>query len=262
MRRLGQHFLTSQSVAKKIADVACIVPHDIILEIGPGKGMLTDAILKHNPKKIIAVEKDKNLARLLRQKYANESRIEIIEGDIRTILHQSSFAKKLGDNYKVVANIPYYLTSFLIRLLLENDLAKPKYIVLMVQKEVAERMIACAPRMNLLALAVQTYGTPKIIFRVSRKYFKPQPKVDSTIIAIDRISEKFFKMINKEKFFLLLRAGFRSKRKLLANNLAHVGTTKGKIRICLHICGIDAHARAENLTLPQWKCLSSLYPHK
>lgn len=256
MQKLGQHFLTSKTIAKKIAGAAHITQNDMILEIGPGEGMLTDAILEKNPKKIIAVEKDKRLVHFLQKKYRDEKRLEIIEGDILKLLPTMLNDKLQITNYKVVANIPYYLTSFLIRLLLQNALTKPKYITLMVQKEVAERIVAKPPHMNLLALSVQSMGNAKIAFRVPKTYFKPQPKVDSAVIVIKHISEKFFKDTKREELFELLHCGFGNKRKMLIGNLSKkIKIPKNELEKIFMQCGIDAKARAENLSLEQWKCI-------
>ncbi|MDP2676073.1 MAG: 16S rRNA (adenine(1518)-N(6)/adenine(1519)-N(6))-dimethyltransferase RsmA [bacterium] len=275
-KKLAQHFLTSKKIAERVTDAANIRATDSILEIGPGKGMLTDALIARCPKKIIAVEKDKKLVDFLKKKYSakdplrrsedeasgsapggkNEKRIEIIEGDIRTIFNRASTRKKLGKQFKVVANIPYYLTSYLIRLLLKNGLTKPKSIVFMIQKEVAKRIIARPPNMNLLALSIQSMGEARIAFFVTKKYFSPQPKVDSAVIIIEHISDAFFKKIEKEKFFGLLHYGFGNKRKMLLPNLSKkIPTPKNELEKIFAHCNIHIQARAENLSLEQWKCL-------
>lgn len=256
MLRMGQHFLTSKKIAERIAASAHISDADTVLEIGPGKGMLTDAILKKDPKKIIAVEKDKRLASFLKEKYKNETRTEIIENDIIKIFQKLSRTLH-ASGYKVVANIPYYLTSYLIRILLENGLTKPNLIVLMVQKEVAKRITAHPPHMNLLALSVQSMSNVRIAFQVTKKYFSPKPKVDSAVISISDISEKFFQDTHKERFFKLLHAGFAQKRKLLASNLTkEIKTPRSRVEKIFSACAIPRKARAENLSLEQWKCLS------
>lgn len=256
-KKLGQHFLTSKKIAERMASAAHITLRDIILEIGPGKGMLTDALILQNPKKIIAIEKDKKLIPILREKYKNEKRIEIIEGDIRTMFNRASLKKKLGRDYKVVSNIPYYLTSYLIRILLENGLTKPQSIIFMIQKEVAERIISRPPHMNLLALSVQSAGNARIVFRVTKKYFSPEPKVDSAVIIIENISDVFFKHTQRKLFFTILHHGFAHKRKMLLSNLLKkLSIPKNEMENIFAHCAIDTRARAENLSFEQWKCLT------
>lgn len=254
-KKLGQHFLTSKKIAERMASAARITPRDSILEIGPGKGMLTDALILQNPKKIIAIEKDKKLIPILREKYKNEKRIEIIEGDIRKIFPKLSYMLH-ASSYKVVSNIPYYLTSYLIRILLENGLTKPQSIIFMIQKEVAERIISRPPHMNLLALSVQSAGSARILFRVTKKYFSPKPKVDSAVIIIENISDVFFKHTQRKLFFTILHHGFAHKRKMLLSNLLKkLSIPKNEMENIFAHCAIDAQARAENLSLEQWKCL-------
>jgi len=271
MKKLGQHFLTSKIISKRIADVAEIAPDDIILEIGPGKGILTESILSHSPKKLIAVEKDRRFVSWNMRHETSNKKLELVHGDILEVLPE--LGSMFNDSrYKIVANIPYYLTSHLLRLIFSQK-NFPDKIVLMVQREVAERITARPPHMNLLTLSVQAYGSPKIAFRVSRKYFKPQPKVDSAVIVIDKISRDFFQTISKNsqhpqstvleaegKFFKLLRVGFGQKRKMLIKNLRNSTipniTTPGVVMFeSFDGCGIDLKARAENLGLEDWSCL-------
>ena len=275
MRRLGQNFLTSKTIARRIADAADIKPNDVILEIGPGNGILTEAILEQNPKKLIAVEKDINLAALMKEKYYNRKSFRIIEGDILKILNTKYLI--LNTKYKIVANIPYYITSHLLRLIFSQK-KLPERVVLMVQKEVAERICAKPPHMNLLALSVQVYGRPKIAFRVSHQFFKPRPRVESAVIVIDNISNNFFKSyevqprkisceLEEGRFFELLHAGFRQKRKFLLSNLKKSlfsaipgidGISVNKWGKAFKKCGINEKARAENLALEDWMCLLKL----
>lgn len=252
--RLGQNFLTSKYVAQRIAEVADIQPNDVILEIGPGKGILTEAILAENPKKLIAVEKDKNFVGLLKEKFSADKNLEIVSDDALRGLEARSY--KLEAGYKIVANIPYYITSYLLRLIFSQK-NLPSKVVLMVQKEVAERLCARPPHMNLLALSVQVYGEPHIAFRVSKTFFKPRPKVDSAVIVIDNISRDFFKDMSEDGFFDLLHAGFRHKRKLLLSNLKSSISGIGKVvwKSGFKTCEINEKSRAENLSLKEWDCL-------
>lgn len=210
-KRLGQHFLTSTAIAKRAVEFANIQPTDVVLEVGPGKGMLT-RFLVEKAKKVIAVEKDRRLVQYLRENYKDAKNIEIMEGDI---LETSNF--KLPKKYKIVANIPYYITSRFLRLFLEEMTNKPQTMTLMVQKEVAERICAKPPHMSLLALSVQAFGKPRILFRVSAGSFSPPPEVDSAVIAIENISGAFFKKhhISPKEFFKLPKKAFSQKRKIL-----------------------------------------------
>jgi len=268
-KRLGQNFLISQRALQKIIQTAKLSKKDTVLEIGPGLGVLTHALAKR-AKKVIAVEKDKRIVEILRDELGNYKNVEIIHGDIlklfrskRHALFATSLLKKgcskKGvplDGYKIVANIPYYLTSFLIRLFLESK-NPPQEMVLLVQKEVAQRICAKPPKMNLLAISVQFYGQPKIISYVSKKSFWPQPKVDSAIIKIGKIQKP--KNINIKSFFQVVKAGFSSPRKQLANNLSQkLNLPREEIKEALAQCGLQRQARAANLSINDWINLSRL----
>jgi 16S rRNA (adenine1518-N6/adenine1519-N6)-dimethyltransferase len=228
---LGQHFLTSQDIVLSIIHAAEITKKDIVLEVGPGRGVLTEH-LAYIAKKVIAVEKDTELAELLRVQYADKKNIEIITGDILRIDLSAHLPKK----YKIVANLPYYITSHFLRIFLESTF-QPSSMVLMVQWEVARRITAHPPDMNMLALSVQTYGVPKIIQKVSRSFFRPRPDVDSAIIKISEIGDSFFtkNKISPENFFQLTRKAFSQKRKMLHNSI-----------------GIDSKKRPQELSPDEW----------
>ena len=274
MKRLGQNFLTSKIIARRIADAASITAEDIVLEIGPGKGILTEAILASNPKTLIAVEKDKKLLEDLNHELRiknYDTNSKFIHGDILDLMHDSSFIIH-NSITKIVANIPYYITSRLLRLIFSQQ-SLPSKVALMMQEEVAERICAKPPHMNLLALSVQAYGKPKTAFRVPRHFFKPRPKVNSAVIVIDNISRDFFKAspfkgdaFFEKELFNLLHAGFRHKRKFLISNLkkslfsaipgmAERMAEAGWINE-FRRCKISEKARAENLTLADWACLA------
>lgn len=264
IKHLGQNFLTSRKIVEQIVCVADLKSDDVVLEAGPGKGILTEELVK-KAGKVIAVEKDKRLADFLLQKFAGTKNLQIIHGDI---LKFSPSGYPLSTNgYKIVANIPYYITSRFLRQFLEND-CQPSLMVLMVQKEVAERIMARNGKESILSISVKVYGKPKIIKKVPAKYFSPQPKVDSAIILIGKISKDFFaekfvplKTVGKgnltgtkffgsveKSFFDLVRRGFSSKRKMLKNNL-------GCDEKILGFCKISEKARAEDLSLGDWGCL-------
>lgn len=220
---LGQHFLTCPWVAETLVKSAQLKKSDIVLEIGPGTGVLTK-LLAQKAGKVIAVEKDKELAKKLAQSLQEEGieNVKVIEGDILKLLTSNQLPVTSG--YKVAANIPYYLTSRLFRLLLEGT-HKPKAIAMTIQKEVAERITAKPPRMNLLGLSMQAYGKPEVVKTVPASCFWPKPKVDSAIIRVSDISDDFFDKngVDKNLFFALAKQGFSQKRKILANTLKKYG---------------------------------------
>lgn len=254
-KRLGQHFLTSSAIATQIIFASGIGSKDTVLEIGAGKGMLTAELAK-SAGRVIAVEKDLALLPLLASAIPQSPalRVHIVAGDIRDLLRDKIFQKKLGTTYHVVANIPYYLTGQLFRLLLQDAFAFPKSITVLVQKEVAERIVAKPPHMNMLALSLQSYGKAKIVRGVSKGCFHPQPKVDSSIIHIGAISKKFFlrQRIDEKKFFALLKRGFAHKRKLLKSNLGGIMKDSASM---FQRCRVHPLSRPENLSLDDWTCL-------
>lgn len=243
-KRLGQSFLINKKVLQKIIKTANISKNETVLEIGPGLGVLTKE-LAQKAKKVIAIEKDKQMADALKEILKDYKNVEIIIGDALSILKTSP---------KVVANIPYYLTSPLIRLLLESD-NPPEQMILLVQKEVAQRICAKPPKMNLLAISVQFYAKPKIISYVSKSSFWPEPKVDSAIIKIANIKKP--ENIDIKKFFKLVKAGFSHPRKQLVNNLSkELNIEKEKIKKALAECNLNIQARAQNLSVEDWQGLS------
>jgi 16S rRNA (adenine1518-N6/adenine1519-N6)-dimethyltransferase len=258
IKRLGQNFLIDKNVLRKIVKAAELSRDDVVLEVGPGIGNLTIELAKR-AKKVIAVEKDKRMVEILKGRLKEEKieNVEIVNEDILKFL--PSFEP--GGSYKVVANIPYYLTSRLIRNLLEIE-RKPKLIVLMVQKEVAQRICAKPPKMNLLAVSVQFYSKPEIISFVSKNCFWPRPKVDSAIIKISNITEQ--KTTNNEElFFKIVKAGFSQPRKQLINNLSKkLEIEKKRIRNWLLKNKISPTKRAEALSIEDWKKLTKIFKIK
>jgi len=256
-KKLGQVFLKNKEVIQKIIQAAEIKPKDQILEIGPGKGILTQSLLKTGAE-IVAVEKDPELVKFLKNIFKNKSNLKIIHADIRDFL-QSTEYKILNAGYKAIGNIPYYLTSRLLRLLLENPI-KPKLIVLMIQKEVAKRLIAQPPKMNLLSACVQFYAKPEIICYVPRTAFYPEPKVDSAVIKITPIkTEKNIDKIQIKKFFRVVKAGFEQPRKLLINNLSrNFQIKKDSLQKIFLQLNMPLNTRAQNLSIKEWSFLSSL----
>lgn len=245
-KSLGQNFLTSKKIVEEIIKAADLKSDDVVLEVGPGKGILTEAILEKITKgKLIAVEKDYRLIEYLQKKFKNKKNLEIIHEDI--LKFNISKYIILNTKYKIIANIPYYITSRFLRNFLQSDF-QPRKMVLMLQKEVAERIVAKNNKESILSISVKVYGQPKIIKIVPARYFSPKPKVDSAVLVIDNISKEFFYNLDEEKFFKLVKQGFSSKRKMLKNNLKMPGNVFEK-------CKIPQNARAEDLSLENWICL-------
>ena len=211
--KLGQVFLQSKSVVKKIIQAAEVSPTDLILEIGPGLGILTKELVK-SAKEVTAIEIDPKLVDLLEKKFTGISNLKIILGDIRHFNFNQYFPAE--KKFKITANIPYYLTSYLIQTLLTLN-NPPQLIVLMVQKEIAERITAHSPQSNFLSTLVNFFTQPKIISIINKDLFKPKPKVDSAIIKLFPIKKRNKEEI--EKFLKLLKIGFAHPRKKLINNL-------------------------------------------
>lgn len=259
-KSLGQNFLTSKSIARDIVRAANLGAGDTVLEIGPGKGFLTAELLASGAH-VIAVEKDDRMIPLLKEKFADATKhgfFTLVHGDI---LEFVSDIQNIPTSYKLVANIPYYLTGQIIRLFLEAK-NKPERMILMVQKEVATRIVARDKKESILSVAVKAYGTPKLIKKVPARYFTPAPKVDSAVLSIENISGKNFSDIATEKlFFDVVRTGFAHKRKVLAGNLKELfGENVTRI---LEEVGIPKNTRAEDLSLAQWFSLTSRYqPHQ
>jgi 16S rRNA (adenine1518-N6/adenine1519-N6)-dimethyltransferase len=258
-KSLGQHFLHCRWVVDTLIGAAELTPKDTVLEIGPGTGILTRALASRT-KQVIAVEKDQRLAAAIKKTLDNDgiNNVNVVSGDILPLL-KSDFNR---GSYKVVANIPYYLTSRLLRLLLEQQ-PHPETIVLTVQKEVAERILAKPPQMNLLALSVQAFGTPKIIKTVPASCFTPTPRVDSAVIKISDISGQFFQenAVDKNHFFTLIRRAFSQKRKLLANSVSvqHSVLDKTEIESLIAGLGLSKNTRPQELSLQNWADLTKSY---
>jgi 16S rRNA (adenine1518-N6/adenine1519-N6)-dimethyltransferase len=248
-KKLGQNFLIDKNILEKIINTAEIKKEDKILEIGAGIGNLTKELAK-KAKKVTAVEKDKKMVEILKEELKNFKNVEIVEGDIRDLLKEISEKLK---NYKIVANIPYYLTSRLLRKIFELK-RKPKLIVLMVQKEVAQRIVAQPPKMNLLAISVQFFARVKIVHYVSRNCFFPRPKVDSAIIKILPQKPPLKEI---DLFFKIVKAGFlHPRKKILKNFNKGLKLEKEKVKNWLNSCKIEEERRAESLGMKDWICLT------
>lgn len=261
-KRLGQHFLTCDWVTDRILDAAAVSKEDTVLEIGPGNGALTFA-LAAKAGRIIAVEKDENLARRLAADLEDNhiSNVSLLSEDIRKMFtDRSPELDRHGiaeGTYIVVANIPYYLTSYLFRLLLEQG-PRPREITVMIQKEVAQRAAAAPPHMNLLALSVQTHGSVQSVTSVPAHCFQPKPNVDSEVIRITEISDEFFRSrgFSEKFFFTIIKQAFSGKRKFLVNTLSR-SYTKESLLAILSELGIPAQARPQELSIEQWGKLAT-----
>lgn len=249
-QRLGQHFLHDASVLRRIAKTLDITQHDIVIEIGPGHGELTDALIKCNPRRLILIEKDPALAEALEKKYEAAKFVSIYRGDVRRDL-AGVVAQEIPDGavYKVAGNIPYYLTGFLLRSL--GDLPrKPAAVVLTMQEEVARRLAEKPPRMNRLAASVQFWADPEVVTTIPASAFKPPPRVSSAVI---RLAIKPAAM-KPEQYFLFVHMAFSQPRKTLMNNLTPKGMSpekKEKIHAALAALEVSPDARPQDLSIPE-----------
>jgi 16S rRNA (adenine1518-N6/adenine1519-N6)-dimethyltransferase len=249
---LGQNFLQDSRALEEIVFAAEIQPGDTVLEIGPGLGSLT-RYLAAAAREVIAVELDVSLLPPLQAVLALYPNVRLIQGDILKLLPKDLITEQ---DYIVVANIPYYITSVVIRHLLENT-PKPRRVVLTIQEEVAERICAKPGDMSLLALSVQVYGEPRIAARIPAEAFFPAPKVDSAVLRVDIYPTPLVKPEVLESFFKLIKAGFSQKRKTLRNSLSSgLRIAPSSAADFLTRAGIDPQRRAEALSIEEWERLS------
>jgi len=265
---LAQHFLVDEDVLKLVVETASLNPNDIVIEVGPGLGVLTTELARQAGR-VLAVELDNKLAAVLKQTLASFDNVTIINDDVLKIdpasLLQSQKIKvpsETGTSYKVVANLPYYITSPVLRHFLEASL-KPQTMVVMVQKEVAESIAAAPGQMSLLSVSVQFYGRPTIVCYVPADSFYPSPEVDSAILKIDVYSQPPVPVTDVESFFDLVRAGFTASRKQIANSFARgLQLPKSAILPLLEKSGIALQRRAETLTLEEWAHLWQVFTRR
>ncbi len=255
-KSLGQHFLKSERALSAIVDAGDPTGNDLILEIGPGKGVLTERLMRLAGK-VVAVEKDDMLFQELREKYSDEiakGKLDLIHGDILDFDPQVlKFYEDL--NYKLIANIPYNITGAILEKFLSAEY-QPQTVVLLVQDEVAKRIIARDGKESILSISVKAYGTPLYIDKVLSGSFAPAPTVDSAIIAIEDISKDFFSNFSEKAFFTLLQAGFQSKRKKLSSNLAKI-YPKEKVLEAFHDLNMDDNTRAEDISVEKWLSIAT-----
>ena len=264
---LGQHFLIDEEVLKLITSAAGLTPTDVIMEIGPGLGVLTKELVRQGGW-VMTVELDSKLAAILKQSLASFNNVTIVNEDILqvdplTLLQEqkAKFPPVISSpfSYKVVANLPYYITSPVLRHFLEASL-KPQIMVVMVQKEVAEAIVAKPGQMSMLSISVQFYGEPAIMSYVPAQCFYPAPEVDSAILKIKLYAQPPVEVTSKEGFFRLVRAGFSAPRKQVGNSLAQgLGLSKAEVLSLLGKASIMSQRRAETLTLDEWAKLWQVF---
>jgi 16S rRNA (adenine1518-N6/adenine1519-N6)-dimethyltransferase len=250
-KSLGQHFLISRKVVLDMVEAGNVLAGDRVVEVGPGRGVLTRALLDRGAT-VVAIEKDESLVEELKETFTKEiasKQLILLADDILKIADwtEKKRVNCFGKKYKVMANIPYYISGALFELFLSLP-TQPESITFLVQKEVAKRAVAINGKESLLSLSIKCYGKPRYVRPVKKTLFRPIPKVDSAIITITSISRVFFNTFSEKEFFLAIKKGFAHKRKLLKNNL---GLKIG----ALTKAGIPEKARAEDLTLSDWSKL-------
>jgi len=247
-KSLGQHFLNSPQIISDIVSAGKVNPTDTILEIGPGEGVLTEKLLETGAH-VISIEKDDRLIPELQKRFGKEisiKKLDLIHADVLDI----GITHITDKPYKLIANIPYYITGQIIRMFLEST-AQPTSMTLLIQKEVADRIVAKDEKESLLSLSVKIYGEPKLIRFVGRGAFTPQPNVDSAVINIGEINKKRLDGVDERLFFKLIHAGFAHKRKQLLPNLSSI-YKKNDILEVFKKCKIDEKIRAEDLKIGDW----------
>ena len=263
-KSLGQNFLIDETALRLVVDAAGIQTGQQVLEIGPGLGSLT-CLLAERASRVVCVELDQHLLPPLAEVLQAYPNVQIVQGDILALDPSALMSGAGQSTYLVVANIPYYITSALVRHLLESRLP-PQSLVLTVQREVAQRLCAAPGDMSLLALSVQVYGNPQIVARIPAGAFYPPPKVDSAVIRVSLYAAPVIPKAQLRAFFRLAKAGFSQKRKTLRNALsAGMRWSPAQAAELLSANAIDPMRRAETLSLDEWKGLvettGSLTPH-
>ncbi len=250
-KSLGQHFLTSTDIVDDIVRASRVQAGDSVLEIGPGEGILTHALLATGAR-VTAVEKDDRLIPVLQKKFLKEildKKLDIVHADILAC----NIEHLIPTPYHVVANIPYYITGQIIRMFLESS-REPQSMTLLVQKEVAERIVAMDGKESLLSLSVKAFGVPEYVCTVDKEMFTPAPNVDSAVLYVGDINKSRLSGVPEKSFFALLHAGFAHKRKQLLPNLSTL-YTKDALASAFRACDLDPKCRAENLSLETWVSL-------
>jgi 16S rRNA (adenine1518-N6/adenine1519-N6)-dimethyltransferase len=261
---LGQHFLVDRAHLARIVEAADLGARDTVLEVGPGLGVLT-AALARRAGRVVAVEVDPAMRLVLAETVGGFENVEVVDADVleadpAALVGAPPEARGRLAGYKVVANLPYYITSAVLRHILEARV-RPELAVVMVQKEVADRILAQPGDMSILAVAVQLYARPSRVSVVPAGAFYPAPKVDSAVLRLDVHDELAVAVDDVEAFFAVVRAGFGQKRKQLKNSLASgLGLTAGEAVAALETADIEPKRRAETLSLPEWARLAAAVP--
>lgn len=246
-KRLGQSFLADPALLAHIADAADLLPGDLVVEVGAGLGTLTRH-LAARAGQVIAVEIDPGLLDILREQVRSHPNVQVLAGDILRV----PIPNLTPRGYKLVGNVPYNITSAILRHFLEHE-PRPSLVVMTLQREVAERIVAGPGDMSLLAVSVQFYGRPRIVARIPAGAFYPPPEVDSAVLRIDVLPEPAVPGVDEQAFFRAVRAGFGQKRKTLRNSLrAGLALDAAKVSSVLGAAGIDPERRAETLSLAEW----------
>lgn len=250
---LGQHFLRNAAVVRTIVRAARLQRDDVVVEIGPGDGVLTDALAAHAGR-VVAVEKDERLIPRLRRRFAASAHVTILHADILRVVPADLVATQASprQSYKVVANIPYYITAPIIRMLTECP-RPPEHMVLMVQKEVGKRLTAAPGELSVLGVAAQYYCDVRYVCDVPRADFEPAPVVDSAVVTLTRRPA----VAPDRDFFRVVRIGFSARRKIVVNNLANgLHLPKDIVQGMVRSVGLGADARAQDVTVAQWRALA------
>jgi len=256
LKGLGQHFLVDRSVLRRMASAADLLPSDIVVEIGPGLGILTEELVRSNGK-VIAIEVDSKLAFALAERFSHVPKLTIINADVLKLDPVELIMKHASEcsypqDYKVVANLPYNIAAPVLRRFLEASL-KPSRMVVMVQKEVGQSMVAAPGRMGLLSLSIQLYGKPTIVGYVPARSFYPKPKVNSAIVRIDVHQKTAVEVEDIASFFTVVKAGFSAPRKQLRNSLAQ-GMRMQAVSVVEHLKRVEIapERRPQTLSLEEW----------
>ncbi len=256
-KELGQHFLMDQRALARIVAAAELTEKDVVIEVGAGLGVLTH-LLAQAAGQVIGVELDRDLAAALSRTLSHEPRVTIVQGDILQFSPAQLLARPgLASHtpYLVVGNLPYAITSAILRHFLEAE-HRPRRLVVTVQREVAERIAARPGQMSLLSVSVQFYGRPQILLRLKPGAFYPPPEVSSAVVRIDCYTEPLLAVEAPHRFFRLVRAGFAQRRKQLHNSLAaELALPDDQARAALQRAGIDPRRRAQTLSLEEWAAL-------
>lgn len=256
-KSLGQHFLTSGTIVDRIVEAGEVTGRDCVIEIGPGRGILTHALI-NVAREVIAIEKDELLVMRLSYEFKKEleaKKLILLPNDALLFDPEKMLLQPGG--YKLIANIPYYITGAIIRKFL-SEKTYPNTMVLMLQKEVAKRIVARDGKESILSVAVKVYGTPIYVDTVKAGSFNPPPAVDSAILKIENISKKnFSENLSEESFFTILKAGFAQKRKKLSSNLSLI-LPKETVRDAFTFAKLSDDTRAEDVSLETWLSLSTI----